>query len=98
MSGRCQVLRCATPTQEFNICFTTVERGEEGAAPELPPPSREPAPLPVILAAILQVPPRSAYRFIHNATNQYLQPVMCCCLILGSTLQLPELFALQSYW
>ncbi len=56
-------LRCTAhrlpPAQEFNICFTTVERGEEGAAPELPPPARDPAPLPVILAAILQVPPRS---------------------------------------
>jgi hypothetical protein len=44
--------------QEFNICFTTVERGEEGAAPALPPSGGEPAPLPVILAAILQVPPQ----------------------------------------
>lgn len=59
--GKCScdtdLMQVSHRPQEFNICFTTVERGEEGAAPELPPPSRDPAPLPVILAAILQVPP-----------------------------------------
>lgn len=46
-------LSSAYRVQEYNICFTTVERGREGAEPALPPPGREAAPLPVILASIL---------------------------------------------
>ncbi len=46
-------LSSAYRVQEYNICFTTVERGKEGEEPALPPPGREAAPLPVILASIL---------------------------------------------
>jgi DNA polymerase alpha subunit A len=39
--------------QEYNICFTTVERPEGGGVPALPEPSEERAPLPRVIGALV---------------------------------------------
>jgi hypothetical protein len=77
-----------------------VERGEEGAAPELPPPSRDPAPLPVILAAILQVPNPKPYKCAAVQRNHPVRGlpkvyrslravIRGCASRMGNSVQLP---------
>ena len=39
--------------QEYNICFTTVERPEDGNLPPLPPPSQQMAPLPTVIKGLV---------------------------------------------
>ena len=39
--------------QEYNICFTTVERPDAGGVPALPEPSEERAPLPRVIGALV---------------------------------------------
>lgn len=40
--------------QEYNICFTTVTRPEDGSVPCLPEPSTQQAPLPRVIGALVQ--------------------------------------------
>ena len=40
--------------QEYNICFTTVSRPEDGTIPPLPEPCRDAAPLPRLLKTLVQ--------------------------------------------
>lgn len=40
--------------QEYNICYTTVERPEDGSVPPLPEPGAEAAPLPRLLRTLVQ--------------------------------------------
>jgi DNA polymerase alpha subunit A len=40
--------------QEYNICYTTVERPEDGSVPPLPEPGAEAAPLPGLLRTLVQ--------------------------------------------
>lgn len=40
--------------QEYNICFTTVQRPKDGTMPPLPEPSAHLAPLPLVIQDLVQ--------------------------------------------